>query len=175
MIIFVKTSTGKTVITLDVEPEDAIQNVKRKLTDEVGIPTERQRLDINDLILEDDKTLSYYNILKGSTLQLIIPVVYVEMPTGKIITLAVVPGDTIKNVKMKLYRKEGIPVESQCLFYADKKLYDHITLKDYSIKGESTLNFYLRDQKVKGKLEKVHLSISSIKGTVTDDNRISIF
>ena len=162
MTIFVKTRTGKTVITLDVEPEDTIQNVKRKLTDELGIPTEEQRLAFYDVILNDDTTLSDYNIPKESTLQLILPVVHVKMQTGEMISLKVVLGDTIKNVKEKLYQKEGIPVESQCIFFAGNKLKDHITLKDYNIKEESTMNLSLK-KVVVGKFEVMHQSISNVK------------
>lgn len=213
MNIFVKTLTKKTVITLDVEPEDTIESVKRKIADEIGIPVDQQRLTLEDetrecedddevlpkdifqklekkrfkslhavyarttgyyaeqetpiksakaniqdkeeippdrqhLILSeeellDDCTFEYYDIQAGSTLHLFRILqgrIHVKTQFGKMITLEVVPEDTIENVKKKMFEEEGIAVECTHIVYAGKTLEDQRTLGDYNIRRESILH-----------------------------------
>ena len=71
MQIFVKTLTGKH-ITLEVEPTDRVEDVKQKVQDKEGIPTEMQTLKFAGKILEDGNTLQDYSIQKDSTIHLVL-------------------------------------------------------------------------------------------------------
>lgn len=156
-----KPQTGK-MITLEVEPEVTIENVK-KMCEEKGIAVECTHIVYAGKTLEDKHTLGHYNIRRESILRLIstrrdsVMPIRLQTLTGKTIALEVAPQDTIEAVKKEVFWKEGMTVEHQSLFYAGVKLNDRKTLKDYNITRSSVLNLIL-NKRPEGKLKEVYQS-----------------
>lgn len=139
MQIFVKTPDGKK-IPIDVEPDDTVQMVKKKVEDETGIPVPTQTLRFDGDKLADPTTLASNGIKHGDTLDLDPMKIFVKKPDGTKIELTVSPSNTISNIKDMVEDEEGIPVDDQNMEFDGKDLEDGPTLMDYDIKDGDTID-----------------------------------
>jgi len=71
MQIVVKTLTGK-AIPLSVEPGDTIEAVKQRIQDQVGLPPDQQRLLYSGKQLEDNRSISDYDIPDHAILHVVL-------------------------------------------------------------------------------------------------------
>ena len=71
MQIVVRSLTGRNT-NLEVSPSDTIDDVKIMIQNEEGIPPEQQRLIFSGRQMEDDRTLSEYNIQNGANLHMML-------------------------------------------------------------------------------------------------------
>ena len=148
MLIFVKTLTGKT-ITLEVEPSDSIEKVKVTIQDEEGIPVDAQRLLFSCKGLEDDRTLSDYNIEKDSTIHLIVRLrggmqVFIKTLAGKTFTIDIDPSETTEVLKAKIQNEEGIKPAAQAYIFAGRGIENGKALSEYNIYCNCTIYLVFR-------------------------------
>ena len=71
MKIIIKTANDEST-TLEVEELDTIENIKLKIKENKNIPLEKQILIYEGQLLEDNKTLAYYNNISEESVLILI-------------------------------------------------------------------------------------------------------
>eukprot|EP01083_Nonionella_stella_P166913 559537_1 len=152
MEIFVKTLTGNT-ITLDVEPNETIQNVKQQIFNKM---TRKMRITMMRLIfagkqLEDNRTLSDYNIQKESSLHLVLRIgrsavhLFIKQSNGKTTKIELSSGDSVQTIKEMIKSKTQIPIDQQLLIFNGQQLTNDWSLSYIFVKcipSGSTIDLY---------------------------------
>ena len=127
MIIFVSTLNGKK-LTLEVEPTDTIETIKKKIQDKEGIPFDQIILIYNTKNLEDNRSLCDYNIQNGETIFRITKIrghtyrtIYIKNG-DKTTTLKVCFYCPVIALKQSIYKETGIKPQIQKLSFEGKVL-----------------------------------------------------
>ncbi|KAL7092057.1 hypothetical protein ACP275_12G142100 [Erythranthe tilingii] len=140
--ISVESSTGFTV-TLRACLSNTIGYIKKMIQEKQGVPIDRQILTFDHKVLDDMRTLTYYEIRHESTLHLSVRMkIYVISMMGyrfKTIPLDVESSDTVADVKAIIHDTRGIPVADQVLVFEHKWLEDSRTVGECDIVEDSTL------------------------------------
>lgn len=156
-VVYVKTLTGRNVQIESLESEDTVEYLKAIYQDKEGIPPDQQRFVFKGKQLEDDHTLSDYNIQKESILHMVLRLrgggdsLNVQLPSGKIVHVPYDSNKTIYECKEEIRQRELILLDDQQLIFNSVQLENHKSLRDYSIDPSSNVHLIIK-QKSKMKI-----------------------
>lgn len=140
--IFVKMPSEKS-LTLEVNPETSIRDVKLEIYEKEEMSPDQQHIFFIGTRLEDHYSLKSYHITTDSVLQLyFVMKISVKMPSGETVTLKVDPRATIRDVKDKIQKKGGILSAQQCLVFGGVELEDDRAMGYYHYAKKSTLRLF---------------------------------
>ena len=179
MPIYVKTLEDKT-ITLEVEPGDAIENVKGKIQGKEGIAPDRQSLIYDGTTLEDGHTLADYGIQKDAVVYLMIRQrrvtinaesgevtlqngdvltgtggvgTHVKIAAGATVTLSGVDIYTVVDVYESQYPWPAISCQGDAVIILDDGTYNRVKSNHYDYPGIYIPSGYTLTIRGKGSLE----------------------
>ncbi|KAH7823771.1 putative polyubiquitin [Monocercomonoides exilis] len=149
--ICIRKLSGKT-LKIDVNSEMTVKDLKERIYEYDNTRPDEQKLTFNGKNLEDDRTLSSYDIQEDAIIPLVL-----RLPGGKSSDLFVksLGGQTlrfgmnaavtrVRDVKQMVAEREGIPVEQQRLVWGLKELRDEMELSEYGIGDKCTVHLVLK-------------------------------
>ncbi|BES94092.1 Hypothetical protein NTJ_06901 [Nesidiocoris tenuis] len=113
--------------SVEVAPHDNILQVKREIYNESRIPPENQKLTLNGLELDEQKTLSDYGIVGECTLNMalcnqIALQVVVYNSRRSYTAIDIDPEDSVETLRAKIIEKVGVAPEPNSLFVRGKRV-----------------------------------------------------
>ena len=130
--LFIMTSIGKQ-ISFEVDDFHTIEDVKKMIQKKENIPICIQRLVYSKSSLEDHRTMSYYKLKKGDTLFLDVSSgrtfkMFVKSREELSAIIKINSGETIDDVKTRVYNETGIASMKQRLYLGVVQLRDGLSV-----------------------------------------------
>lgn len=142
--LYVRAPSGRSHV-FEVDPNDSVEQLKNKLREREGIPSEIQQFYFNDEVLDAGRSFTESGIVSGSTLRLAIDrgrttQIFISVESHDNFPLWVSRNITIARVKEMIAEKKGIATDLQQLYFARALLEDDKTLRDYVIETNHMLH-----------------------------------
>ena len=140
MQILIATSNGKT-ISLEIDPDESVHQIKQKISSLEGIPSDQQKLICDGKLLEDIQTITEY-IEKDFLITLKVNEIKLQIKAiGEAnYFIEAEPTDTIKNLKERISRLKNIAVDDIILSFKGKKLEnENLSVAAANLKDKSLL------------------------------------
>ncbi|KAL3507612.1 hypothetical protein ACH5RR_032994 [Cinchona calisaya] len=168
--ISVKMPNGD-ILKIEVKMLYTVGDVKTIIESLVGFPLNDLCLTYHGEQLEYPKTLSCYGITEESILEMSPQriQVFVKNWHGKTITVDVFPEDLVKDVKDKIFQKQGLPADVQSLVFEGKSLDNSWKLTSYNIQKHSTIHLALWNSSLQRpmRLSKIGISSEDLQSSMT--------
>ncbi|NWS45496.1 OASL2 protein, partial [Probosciger aterrimus] len=140
--------------SMTISPGTTIQQLKKAIEQEWGIPWYQQRLAQQEpgrssIVLQDDETLASHGIFYSTTLLLLqtepqAMEVFVKDDKNRTTTYTVLPTTTVRQLKEQIHSRQGPPADQQRLTYSSQELEDRHILAHYNVQPRSTIFMLLR-------------------------------
>ena len=130
------------VLPLQMQPNEAVSDIKAKLRDKHGIPIPEQRLEKDGTRLQDSDTLADAGIRHGDTIQMKpMKVIVHDIKNNREFPIEMLPTDTIDDLKGEVDALASVPKSEQRLVFDGKPLTKNKkTLRSCGIQNGSVVN-----------------------------------
>ena len=134
MQIIVKTQRDEQ-ISLEVQPTDKVTDVKNKIKDSINIPVDKQSLTFNNTHLEDQKLLQEYDIVDGSTVNLVVLMnLIIKLPSGRECKFICEQNTKIIDAREYSANESAIHPDQLNVIYEGRMLDDNSTVETAGLK-----------------------------------------
>ena len=149
-----------------------MQSVKLSLQDKINVPLKQQQLIFCGQQLENEVSLSQYNIQDESELNLVLMIsITIKTLTGETFSLEIEGNESVCELKMKIAKRLEIPPEQQRLIFSGKPMNDNSVFDDYNIMNDAEIYVIRRlrmyDLRIRKRSKRKHVLRLKVNSTNT--------